>query len=308
MKSSLYKSLFAAATLLTISIATDAGAVFAQDGVKIARSNVSNNRSINIFSDIATEDNQTEMVTGSAKSSKKSTAIDSVPTSSIETNNQPKSTESTLESKSRKSSSTTAKSGSEDGKSKVRKQRKTEIAINLIDPEIKPNQNSVKIEVKKAKKIVMRSPSPYSGNHLRLVRYGDEGTNELGNPLYTLEAYVDGELRQTIRAISGTAYTQTRDRHVGNNAAPLPDGIYSVSDTIVPGSIAEVGRTFIALTPKFDTGRTDLGIHLDPSYNQRNGRDGTAGCVGITNSQDRDAINEFVEKYRPRNLYVKISK
>jgi len=37
-----------------------------------------------------------------------------------------------------------------------------------------------------------------------------------------------------------------------------------------------------------------------------NGYDGTAGCIGVTTATDRDAINEFVTKYQPRNLVVKI--
>jgi hypothetical protein len=156
-------------------------------------------------------------------------------------------------------------------------------------------------------KIAMRSPSPYSGTYLRLVKYSDRGKNDIGNPIYTLEAYVNGTFYRSFNAVSGTAYTQERDRHVGNNAAPLPDGKYRIADTIVPGAISEVGRTFIGISPQFDTNRIDLGIHIDPSYNQRNGRDGTAGCIGLTNSEDRDAINAFIEEYHPRALYVKIA-
>jgi hypothetical protein len=150
------------------------------------------------------------------------------------------------------------------------------------------------------------SRPPLSGNYLRLVRDPNKGTNDVGNPIYTLEAYVRGEKYQTFTAVSGTVRSQSFNRNRGNNSAPLPDGSYDVSSQITSGQAYEVGRTFVAIYPKFQTGRTDLGIHLDRSFNQQNGFDGTAGCIGIATVAERDAINEFVAKYRPRNLFVKI--
>jgi hypothetical protein len=151
------------------------------------------------------------------------------------------------------------------------------------------------------------SKPPLSGNYLRLVRDPNQGYNNVGNPLYTLEAYVRGEKYQTFTAVSGTARSQTLNRHRGDNSAPLPDGLYSVSGQVSPGTAHEVGRTFIGIYPEFKTARVDLGIHLDRSFNQTNGYDGTAGCIGIATVAERDAINEFVTKYHPRNLFVKIT-
>ena len=150
------------------------------------------------------------------------------------------------------------------------------------------------------------SRPPLSGNYLRLVRDPAKGTNDRGNPLYVLEAYVRGEKYQTFTAVSGTARSQNFNRNRGDNSAPLPDGSYDVSSQISPGQLHEVGRTFVAIYPKFSTSRTDLGIHLDRSFNQQNGFDGTAGCIGIATVAERNAINEFVSKYRPRSLFVKI--
>jgi hypothetical protein len=150
------------------------------------------------------------------------------------------------------------------------------------------------------------SPPPLSGNYLRLVRDSSKGTNDNGNPIYTLEAYIGGERYQRFSAVSGIASSQQFDRNVGNNHAPLPDGLYRVSDEIVPGAVPEVGRTFIGIYPQFQTNRSDLGIHVDPSFNKKNGSDGTSGCIGLTTTTDRDAINEFVAKYHPHNLYVSI--
>jgi hypothetical protein len=155
-------------------------------------------------------------------------------------------------------------------------------------------------------RIAAVSPPPLSGNYLRLVRDSSKGTNDNGNPIYTLEAYVGGERYQTFSAVSGIASSQQFDRNVGNNHAPLPDGLYRVSDQIVPGAVSEVGRTFIGIYPQFQTNRSDLGIHVDPSFNKKNGSDGTSGCIGLTTTTERDAINEFIAKYHPRNLYVSI--
>jgi hypothetical protein len=363
----LYRSLLAAATLLTLTLTIDPQTAIAKPDTKIARAD----RGSGIFGDMAATDENhppTTIPNRPVKTSRKSVSTTNIPTRTAETNTASKksdpiaksrdgSTEVDNKSKSRptkKSIEIATNSLPIESKSKSPKSKKSiEIAANIepiesmssiseirslaegeaeeiklkspkskksIEITVSPSQiesrnesrsveRKIEIEVKspKSKKVAMRSPSPYGGNHLRLVRYIEDGTNEIGNPIYTLEAYIDGELKQSIKAVSGTATTQKRDRHVGENAAPLPDGIYQVSNAIVPGSIAEVGRTFIAITPQFSTGRTDLGIHLDPSYNQRNGRDGTAGCIGITNALDRDAVNTFIAKYQPRNLYVNIN-
>jgi hypothetical protein len=156
------------------------------------------------------------------------------------------------------------------------------------------------------KDIAAISKPPLSGNYLRLVRDPNNATNDVGNPIYILEAYVRGERYQTFTTVSGTARSQTADRNRGDNAAPLPDGSYRVSSQVVAGVKSEVGKTFIGVYPEFKTARTDLGIHLDPSFNQTNGYDGTAGCIGIATVAERDAINDFVTKYRPQNLLVKI--
>lgn len=82
--------------------------------------------------------------------------------------------------------------------------------------------------------------------------------------------------------------------------------MYEVSNQIISRTVSEVGQNLIGIFPKFEAGCNSLGIHLDRSFNQRNGSDGTAGCIGVTTATDRDAINEFVTKYQPRNLVVKV--
>jgi hypothetical protein len=183
---------------------------------------------------------------------------------------------------------------------------KNSVTTNTELTSITTTRDSRKLKSNSRLKIATGSRLPLSGNYLRLVRDPSKGVNNLRNPIHTLELYLDGQKYQSFNAISGTATTQTADRNRGDNFAPLPDGTYTVSNQIVPGTIPEVGRTFIGIYPSFQTGRTDLGIHIDPSYNKTNGSDGTAGCIGMTTAADRDALNEFVAKYRPRNLFVSI--
>ncbi len=142
---------------------------------------------------------------------------------------------------------------------------------------------------------------------LRLIRDPHNRKNHQGNPIYRLETYLDGHKIYTMDTVTGRAHTQNFNRNLVGSEAPLPDGKYNISRQIVPGTIPEVGETFIAVYPQFRTGRIALGIHYDPSYNQNNGEDGTSGCIGLTNKSDRHLINQFVQKYHPKELIVEIN-
>jgi hypothetical protein len=149
-------------------------------------------------------------------------------------------------------------------------------------------------------------PHPTLAAVLTLTLTPTSRSNALGNPIYSLSAYRNSALAWRVDAVSGTARSQHRDRHKSDNYAPLPDGAYRIG-AIEPGFIPEVGGEFIAIEPRFRTRRTRLGIHLDPSYNKRNGRDGTAGCVGITRRLDRDRVIRWVRRYKPKKLRVRIA-
>jgi hypothetical protein len=185
--------------------------------------------------------------------------------------------------------------------------KRKKLVTTSTDPATQPiTRDPLKSKSSSGQKIAVGSRPLLSGHYLRLVRDPNKGTNDIGNPIYILETYIDGQKDRTFNTVSGTATTQAADRHRGDNFAPLPDGLYNVSNQIVDGTIPEVGKTFISVFPRFETNRTDLGIHLDPSFNKSNGYDGTAGCIGMTTPADRDAINEFVRKYQPQKLVVRI--
>jgi hypothetical protein len=143
-----------------------------------------------------------------------------------------------------------------------------------------------------------------TGSYMTLTPTGL--TNALGNPMYELRLYVNGNSVGAYNTVAGRAYTQNRNRHQAGTEAPLPDGKYQVARTTVAGTILEAGDRFLAIQPLFRTGRSALGIHYDPSFEKNNGEDGTSGCIGLTNRGDLDQVLNFVRTYRPQYLEVNI--
>lgn len=147
--------------------------------------------------------------------------------------------------------------------------------------------------------------SQKSGDAETYMALRPSGThNRLGNPIYTLKLYVTGEIRDQFNAVTGRAHTQSRDRNVAGTEAPLPDGFYSISQHAYPISNPETGGLFLPIYPNFSTGRTELGIHLDPSYEVLNGEDGTSGCIGLTSPSALQQVLQYVQQYRPQHLKV----
>ncbi|BAY10349.1 L,D-transpeptidase [Calothrix sp. NIES-2098] len=151
-------------------------------------------------------------------------------------------------------------------------------------------------------------PHQYSAaigsNYMQLVPTNQ--VNHLGNPLYELRLFANGQQIGSYMTVSGRAYTQTRDRDRSGTEAPLPDGRYRVAKRVTRGSIPEAGDRFLAIQPQFHTGRTDLGIHYDPSFEKNNGEDGTSGCIALTNREDLTEVLEYVRTYKPQFLNVTI--
>ncbi|WP_313933799.1 MULTISPECIES: L,D-transpeptidase [unclassified Calothrix] len=166
--------------------------------------------------------------------------------------------------------------------------------------EIKPTENVQLL----ANKISINQESTQISNYMTLSESGM--TNNLGNPLFELRLYANGKLINSFMAVSGRNYTQNRNRHVSGTEAPLPNGIYKVARTHTRGTITEAGERFLPITPQFSTGRTALGIHVDPSFNKNNGEDGTSGCIGMISREDLDTLLNYVNRYQPKYLDVQI--
>jgi hypothetical protein len=143
-----------------------------------------------------------------------------------------------------------------------------------------------------------------SGNFMTLIFTGQ--TNLLGNPLYELRLHVNGEMVSSYLTVSGRTHTQNKNRHQSGTEAPLPDGKYKVAKTSVAGTIREAGDRFLAIQPLFQTGRSALGIHYDPSFEKSNGEDGTSGCIGLTNKPALDEVLDYVRTHQPQYLEVNI--
>jgi len=142
------------------------------------------------------------------------------------------------------------------------------------------------------------------GSYMKLVPTGQY--NHLGNPLYKLQLFVNGEEFGSYMAESGRARTQDKDRDRSGTEAPLPDGDYRIATKVTPGGVYEAGDRFLAIYPQFRTGRSELGIHYDPSHNKDNGEDGTSGCIGLINKDDLTEVLNFVRAYHPQHLNVEI--
>jgi hypothetical protein len=146
------------------------------------------------------------------------------------------------------------------------------------------------------------TPELPPGNYALLLSTGNK--NKLNNPILELKLVVNGKQIGSYPCVSGRSFTQ--DSSKTNNV--LPDGEYIIDSKLVPGSIPEVGGKFLGVTPKFKTSRSALGIHLDPSYNKRNGEDGTNGCIGLITAEDRNAVHRLILENNIRTLIVNLKK
>ncbi len=197
--------------------------------------------------------------------------------------------------------------------------------ITSPTPQIHPNADGNILSSQPHKAVALTRQDPQVVNHPRsrssicrafpcliLSLDPSHAHNRFNNPTYKLTAYRDrtSDYLFQLDAVAGRGFTQARNRYQSNTEAPLPDGSYSVSARTVVGTIWEVGGTMVPIFPKpgFDARmrRTALGIHWDPSFNKDKKEDGTSGCIALTTKGDYHRVRDFVLKYRPRSLEVRI--
>ena len=150
-------------------------------------------------------------------------------------------------------------------------------------------------------------------NHLFL----DNGLtkNKYGNPIYILRLCIEGKEQRSYQIVTGRSFTQQKNRNQSGTHSPLPNGKYRISSGLTQGMVVEVGRVsglsvsqpFLPISPMFGTGRSALGIHVDPSYNKDPKEDGTSGCIGLTNPADFKSLWSNINQYRIRDLQVAIN-
>jgi hypothetical protein len=164
--------------------------------------------------------------------------------------------------------------------------------------------NSVKAEKSDKGNTKPQKYSAATGNYMNLLP--TDQANTLGNPMYKLSLFANGQEVASYMIVSGRAHTQSKDRNRAGTEAPLPDGRYRVAKSTTPGGIPEAGDRFLAIQPLFRTGRSALGIHYDPSFNKNNGEDGTSGCIGLQTRDELSKVLEYVRTYKPQFLDVAI--
>ena len=122
--------------------------------------------------------------------------------------------------------------------------------------------------------------------------------NEKNNPILNVQVYKEGELLSTYQNLSGRSWTQNLDRNISGNSSPSPKGEY-VIQAETTGYHVETGGVFLPYEPLFETQRSALGFHVDPSWGKDNGEDGTRGCMAFKNMTD---YKSFVTDVTSNNI------
>ena len=141
-------------------------------------------------------------------------------------------------------------------------------------------------------------------SYLRVERSTE--VNKFGNPIFILSMYENGEHKGDLKTVIGRSYSQNLDRNIPGNRSPLPNGQYTIDNRWYYSDIPEAGEQFWPIEPNFQTRRSAFGFHLDPSFEKNPKEDGTDGCIGLTNVQDRATLFNFIKITKPRYLEVNI--
>jgi hypothetical protein len=111
-----------------------------------------------------------------------------------------------------------------------------------------------------------------------------------------------GVVIDTLKALSGRASRQTANRHTAGNKSPLPVGTYRIDKAGIahaPFEDPELGKGYwVPISPLFDTGRSALGFHQDPSWGKLNGESGTSGCIGLDSPKATAKLVDWIETYK----------
>jgi hypothetical protein len=142
---------------------------------------------------------------------------------------------------------------------------------------------------------------------LRVVRT-TQAIPQTQDPIWSVQLVVNGAVAQEMPALIGRANRQNLDRHTAGNKSPLPVGTYRIDHAGIewgPFPDPEVGRGYwVPITPLFQTGRSLLGIHQDPSWGKLNGESGTSGCIGLDSPEKTKELVKWIQDYKIKTLVV----
>ena len=148
-------------------------------------------------------------------------------------------------------------------------------------------------------------PAPNANGKAKVIAMRTSTTMSGGLRIYQTHL-VDGknQIIKTVRAVSGRANKQIPSDTAGSQA-PLPFGVYTFDK---PGSVefapGEFGGVWSAVTPTFQTQRSGLGIHYDPSALKQDANTGTAGCFATPTIEERETMSQFIRTYKPTHFVV----
>jgi hypothetical protein len=151
-------------------------------------------------------------------------------------------------------------------------------------------------------------PSPIKAMSKLVLSKTNEIVEGTKDPVWSLQLVKDGKVIDKIPALTGRASKQSLNRHTSGNKSPLPIGAYYINQTAIergPFSDPELGSGYwIPFTPMFQTNRSDLGFHQDPSWGRKNGESGTSGCIGLQSAKETAKLVEWIKKYNIHWLVV----
>lgn len=142
-----------------------------------------------------------------------------------------------------------------------------------------------------------------------VLKRTDQSIKQTKDPIWTLELVAnDGKILDKLPALSGRFNKQTANRHTAGNKSPLPIGNYAIDRygiAAAPFDDPELGRGYwVPITPLFNTNRSALGFHQDPSWGKTNGESGTSGCIGLESSEATIKLVTWIKQFNIQRLSV----
>jgi hypothetical protein len=115
----------------------------------------------------------------------------------------------------------------------------------------------------------------------------------------------NGKIVNKVRLISGRVNYQNPS-DVEDSLTPPPFGIYTFD---APGWVykgkdlkAQFGGVWSPITPTFNTNRSEIGIHYDPSASKGNYNAGTVGCFATPTVKEKDIMTNFIQTHKPKHF------
>lgn len=135
-----------------------------------------------------------------------------------------------------------------------------------------------------------------------------ETVKQTKDPIWKLQLVANGQVLDSMPALTGRASKQTANRNIAGNKSPLPPGKYSIDRYGIaraPFDDPELGKGFwVPVVPLFTTNRSALGFHQDPSWGKLNGESGTSGCIGLESPEATAKLVSWIKHYNIQLLSV----